>query len=96
LSNSDDWNDRRFRHDVEIAADVHYPGGHSNKSVISNLSLEGCCLIGWFRIGDSLELTIPGIGRTRGRVRWAVGGQAGIRFLSRTELDGEADQSAFS
>jgi hypothetical protein len=43
-------------------------------------------LQGWYRIGDVLELTIPRIGRVRGQVRWALGGNAGIRFLPSTAV----------
>ena len=81
MSKTEDWPERRLRHAVELEAEVHYPDGHAKKAVISNLSLDGCRLQGWYRIGDVLELTIPKIGRVRGQVRWALGGSAGIRFL---------------
>ncbi|NJC05289.1 hypothetical protein GGQ97_001082 [Sphingomonas kaistensis] len=80
MTNLEEWPARRLRHEVELDADVHYPDGHCSKAKVSNLSLDGCRLSGWFRIGDYLELTIPRIGRVRGQVRWAVGGQAGVRF----------------
>ena len=84
---SDDVRARRFRHEVELDAEVHYPDGHTSKARLTNLSLEGCRLAGWFRIGDRLEFTIPNIGRVRGQVRWAVGGHAGIRFIASSETD---------
>ena len=87
MSNLEEWPARRLRHDVELDADVHYPDGHSSKARVSNLSLDGCRLTGWFRIGDHLELTIPKIGRVRGQVRWAVGGHAGIRFIRSANPD---------
>ena len=85
MTNSDGWPERRLRHDVELAAQVHYPDGHTSSAAVSNLSLEGCRVQGWFRIGDVLDFTIPSIGRVRGQVRWAIGGHAGIRFLTATE-----------
>jgi len=87
----EDWPERRHRHDVELSAEVHYPDGHTSQAAVSNLSLDGCRLTGWFRIGDRLELTIPKIGRVRGQVRWAVGGHAGIRFERAAVADGKAD-----
>jgi hypothetical protein len=74
-----------LRHEVELVAEVHYPEGHRTEAMISNLSLDGCRIQGWYRIGDVLELTIPKVGRVRGQVRWAIGGKAGIRFLPASE-----------
>ena len=81
---------RGLRHEVELEAEVHYPDGHSSKTRLSNLSLDGCQLTGWFRVGDRLEVTIPRIGRVRGEVRWAVGGKAGIRFIAHSGGDAPA------
>jgi hypothetical protein len=66
---------------VKLEAEIHYPDGHQSNASVTNLSLEGCQVQSWFRIGDMLELTLPRIGRVQGQVRWAVGGKAGIRFL---------------
>jgi hypothetical protein len=85
----DDWPGRRLRHEVELVAEVHYPDGHRAEALISNLSLDGCRMQGWYRIGDVLELTIPRIGRVRGQVRWALGGNAGIRFLPSAQSGSE-------
>lgn len=85
MKNEEDWPDRRHRHNVAITAEVHYPDGHSRTATLLNLSLEGCRIQGWFRIGDILDLTLPKIGRVRGQVRWAVGGEAGIRFMPASE-----------
>lgn len=93
MNNEEDWPDRRHRHDVEITGEVHYPDGHSRGVAIANLSLEGCRVKGWFRIGDMLDVSIPKIGRVRGQVRWAIGGEAGIQFL-RTEAEQDAERSA--
>jgi hypothetical protein len=82
---SEDWPWRRLRHEVELVAEIQYPDGHRTEATISNLSLDGCRVQGWYRIGDVLELTIPKIGRVRGQVRWAIGGKAGIHFLPATQ-----------
>lgn len=85
MKNEEEWPERRYRHDVEIMGEVHYPDGHGREVAIANLSLDGCRMKGWFRIGDVLELTIPRIGRVRGQVRWAIGGEAGVRFMPAAE-----------
>jgi hypothetical protein len=85
VKNEEDWPERRHRHEVEITAEVRYPDGHQRDGLISNLSLDGCQIHGWFRIGDTVDLTIPKIGRVRGQVRWALAGKAGIRFLPAAE-----------
>lgn len=89
MNNEQDWPERRQRHDVELLVEVHYPDGHTSEASVSNLSLDGCRLTGWFRIGDHLELMIPRIGRVRGQVRWAVGGEAGVRFERAATPPGE-------
>jgi hypothetical protein len=91
VTNVNDWPDRGLRHQVQLEAEVHYPQGHQSKALIANLSLDGCQLQGWFRVGDMLELIIPRVGRVRGQVRWAVAGSAGIRFLPRA---GQASEEA--
>ena len=93
MNNEEDWPDRRHRHDVDLTVDVHYPDGHSRKAAVTNLSLDGCRVHGWFRIGNLLDFDLPRIGRIRGQVRWAIGGEAGIQFL-RTEADQGSQQSA--
>nr|WP_314442751.1 PilZ domain-containing protein [uncultured Sphingomonas sp.] len=85
MKDGEDWPERRHRHDVDLSGEVHYPDGHTKEILVSNLSLDGCRVSGWFRIGDVLEFTIPRIGRVRGQVRWALGGEAGIRFLPKGE-----------
>ena len=79
--NNEQWPDRRQRHRVQLEAEVVQTDGSTSKTIVSDLSLDGCRVIGWFRIGDVVHLKIPRIGDVRGHVRWAINGQAGLRFI---------------
>jgi hypothetical protein len=79
------WPDRRQRHRVQLEAELLQGDGTISKTIVSDLSLEGCRLVGWFRIGDAVTLRLSRIGVVRGTVRWAMNGQAGVRFLSNVE-----------
>lgn len=59
--------------------------GSTTRTIVSDLSLDGCRVVGWFRIGDAVRLKIPRIGEVRGQVRWAMNGQAGVRFVPNVE-----------
>jgi hypothetical protein len=78
---AEDWTDRRLRHEVALDAEIYHPDGHRTTVRIDNLSLDGCCVQDWLRIGDRVDLDIPRVGRVSGQVRWAFGGRAGIRFV---------------
>ena len=78
---SNDHRERRQRHRVQLEAELIHPDGSRTKTIVSNLSLEGCRIAGWFLIGDTITVRIPKIGDMRGQVRWALGGLAGLRFL---------------
>jgi hypothetical protein len=59
--------------------------GSGADSVVSDLSLEGCCVTGRFPIGDTLTVTLPRIGTLTGQVRWSLGNRSGIRFARASE-----------
>ncbi len=75
------WPDRRQRHRVQLEADLIQADGATSQTIVSDLSLDGCRIAGWFRIGDDVRLRIPRIGEVRGKVRWAMNGRAGVRFV---------------
>jgi hypothetical protein len=79
--NSENWPDRRQRHRVQLEAELIQTDGSRAKTIVSDLSLEGCRVAGWFRIGDTVHLKLPRIGEVRGQVRWAMNGRAGVRFI---------------
>ena len=56
--------------------------GGSIAADVTDLSLDGCCLTGRFKIGEIVELKIPRIGLHSAQVRWSFLGRAGVRFIS--------------
>ena len=72
----------------DLKAEVIQLDGSSMATIVSDLSLDGCSVAGWFRIGDTVVLEIPQIGKVQGQVRWAMRGKAGIRFQSSSEQSG--------
>ena len=57
-------------------------GGGLVASDVTDLSLDGCCLSGRFKIGDLLQVKIPRIGLHAAEVRWSFLGRTGVRFIS--------------
>jgi Flp pilus assembly pilin Flp len=57
-------------------------GGFVLETVVTDLSLEGCCLQGFFQPREIIELVIRSIGRFRAQVQWVKYGRAGARFLN--------------
>lgn len=51
-------------------------------AVFENVSEQGCCIRGDFKIGECFVVTLPKIGTVGAQVRWAIGGRAGLRFDS--------------
>lgn len=78
---TNDQTDRRLRHAVQLEAQVRRGDGRVCASVVTNLSLEGCCLTGDYTIGEAVELELKPIGRLKGQIRWAFIGRAGVRFI---------------
>jgi hypothetical protein len=67
---------------VRLEAAVTRDGGEAFTSSLTDLSLEGCCLSGCFRIGERIQLKVPRIGMLSAEIRWAFMGRAGARFIS--------------
>ena len=51
-------------------------------SNVTDLSLDGCCLTGRFKIGEVVRVKIPRIGVHSAEIRWSFLGRTGIRFIS--------------
>lgn len=49
-------------------------------ALFENVSEQGCCIIGDFKIGECFVITLPKIGTVGAQVRWSIGGRAGLRF----------------
>ena len=50
-------------------------------SDVTDLSLDGCCLTGRFKIGETIKVKIPRIGLHSAEVRWSFLGRTGVRFI---------------
>jgi hypothetical protein len=87
VDKSGSWPERRQRHAVRLQASVTTSSGRSLLSDVTDLSLDGCCLTGQYKIGELLQLKIPRIGMHSAEVRWAYMGRAGVRFIRSCSLD---------
>ena len=76
--------ERGRRHSVRLDTRATRPDGGVVQAIVTDLSLDGCCLIGMFRIGERVTVAIPKVGKLDGEVRWAFMGRAGVRFVSDT------------
>ena len=86
-----DWKARPYRRKVALSGIAETAQGVTFKVLLSNLSYQGCHLLGEHQLlaGEVLEIDIPGTGKMIAQVRWASGDQAGVRFLvGATEAEG--------
>lgn len=72
---------RRPRHVTKLHVLIQRDGEPAIASFISDLSLDGCCVSGYFRPDEKLTVTINGVGRFEASVRWARFGSAGLQFM---------------
>ena len=49
-------------------------------ALFADVSEQGCCVIGDFKIGECFVVTLPKIDTVGAQVRWAIGGRAGLLF----------------
>jgi Flp pilus assembly pilin Flp len=81
----ENFRERGLRHSVRLDASVTRGDGAEMTAVVTDLSLDGCCLIGRFRIGEQVTVKIPKVGSLAAEVRWAFMGRAGAKFVSDTK-----------
>ena len=81
---------RPLRHPVQLDASVRRDGEAATPCKVSDFSLDGCGISGFFRVGEQLEITIRTIGTFRAEVRWTRLSKAGARFVRR-RTTGAAD-----
>lgn len=81
----ENFQQRGLRHSVRLDASVRRGNGADVAVVVTDLSLDGCCLIGQFQIGEQVTVKIPKVGSLTGEVRWAFMGRAGVRFESKAQ-----------
>ena len=75
--------ERGRRHSVRLEASATRSDGTQVPVIVTDLSLDGCCLIGPFRIGESVTVDIPKVGKLEAEIRWAFMGRAGARFVTK-------------
>ena len=90
------WPDRRQRHAVRLEALVTRDGGAVVTCDVSDLSLDGCCLTGTFRIGEEIQMTIPRIGTHVAQIRWSFMDRSGARFLHAAHAPAEQHEDVGS
>lgn len=78
---SENLPERRRRHAVQLEAAITRSDGSIVTSSVSDLSLDGCCLTGTFRIGEQIKITIPRIGTHVAQIRWSFMDRSGARFI---------------
>ena len=76
--------ERGRRHSVRLDASATRANGAEMPAIVTDLSLDGCCLIGTFRIGELVTLKIPKIGKLAAEIRWSFMGRAGAHFVTET------------
>ena len=87
-----DWVGRKDRHPVTVDAVVQRADGSTVAARLTNISDEGCGIEGEndFLIGELVEIAIPGVGRVKAQIRWALHDSAGAKFFDETEREAEA------
>lgn len=84
------WIGRKDRHPIAVDAVVHRDDGSNVTVTVVDLSDEGCRIESdeHFRIGEHVEIDLPGTGRVKAQIRWALPDSAGARFVTGAEPDG--------
>jgi hypothetical protein len=81
------WIGRKDRFPVAMDAVVHRADGESVTVRLTDFSEEGCRMEGdeIFQIGEHVRIDVPRMGLVKAQVRWALGGNAGTRFMIEPE-----------
>lgn len=69
-----------MRHVLKLDAFVSRPGEPRIKTTLSDLSIDGCQIAGFFRQGEALTIEIDSLGQFKAIVQWARLARAGLRF----------------
>lgn len=71
---------RPVRHSTRLGATVQRPGEPPLPTTVTDLSIDGCRINGYFRVDEPLSVMIERIGHFDAQVRWARLGSAGLQF----------------
>lgn len=75
-----DLKQRATRNHVAMQALLTRQGGGTQAVEVEDFSIDGCCVRGYFAVGEMVELRLPRVGMFKADVRWAHRGRAGLRF----------------
>jgi hypothetical protein len=78
----EDLRDRPQRREKRLSGFVRRSGCGIEAAMFDNVSASGCCILGDYKIGEYLVVTIPTLGTVGAQVRWSIGGRAGLRLES--------------
>ena len=73
--------DRAQRFRLRLDVSVARRGTGVRPAVLTNLSLDGCCVTGPFCVGERVRIRVPGMGALDAQIRWATHDRAGARFV---------------
>jgi hypothetical protein len=81
-----DWSGRPARRPTTHHATICLGDGREARSLVTNLSYDGCQLVteAVLSVGETLVLILPGRGSIDAQVRWIADERAGVRFLTGT------------
>jgi hypothetical protein len=81
-----DWSGRPGRPPTTHNATNCLCDGSEARSLVTNLSYDGCQLVteAVLSVGETLVLILPGRGSIDAQVRWIADERAGVRFLTGT------------
>jgi hypothetical protein len=71
---------RSNRSRVSMDAILTLANGGMREVVVEDLSIDGACVCGYFRPGETVSIRLPRIGSFEAAVCWARGGKAGLKF----------------
>lgn len=61
---------RRLRHELRLGGIATRTDGSQVRAIVTDFSIDGCGLIGPFRPGEWIQLTIPKLGKHFAEIRW--------------------------
>jgi hypothetical protein len=73
--------ERVSRSRVNMEATLTLASGGMRNVVVEDLSIDGACVRGYLKAGESVSLRLPRIGTFHAAVSWAQGGRAGLKFV---------------
>lgn len=71
---------RAHREPVRIEASLTLANSEQITVEVEDISPQGCCVLGDYRIGEFVTIRLPGVEPALAQVRWALLGRAGLRF----------------